>query len=232
MGARFYVGLAPWLVFVMVDRAGGQGTGWAALLALVTALAVVVWPSDMKSFSLLNGGAMAVFGALATAGVIFGGGGQLQRFGRVYAASGLTLIAVASLITVPFVERYTKELVRSKQAASPRFRRANVAVTGIWAGAFGGIAASYLLAALIRTRLAATLFNWIVPGVLVVLAVTKASRRWEDDFDPDEVTGGLDSFTDTLGAVMWPERTISSSGPTPTRSAGGRADEERRFKLL
>ena len=198
MSARFYVGLTPWLVFAVVGRGSGQGPAWAALVALAATFAVIYGSRRSGSITSLNAGAVAVFGALAVAATVVGAR-HVQMFGRVYAAGGLMVIALASLLFVPFVEEYTKDLVQSSNLASAQFRVANRAVTLIWAIAFGAITASFLLAALIRTRLAATAFNWLVPGFVLLYAIERATARWEHDFDPEEELGDLDALKDVMG---------------------------------
>lgn len=198
MTARFYAGLAPWFVFAVVTRTSGQGPLWAAVAALGAAIAVVVWQSGFESATMLNIAAIALFAGLAVAGLV-ADPDHLQAFGRAYAAGGLTLVAFGSLAAKPFVGHYTKDLVPADRLTSERFRMANRAITGIWAVAFGAITASFVVAAVIGTAVAATVFNWLVPAAVAVTAMTKASARWDEDFHPGDESDAFDSLRDVLG---------------------------------
>ena len=201
MGSRFYLCLSPWLVFAVVDRSNGQGTMWAALAALAFTVAIVLWPSGATSFTFANGGAMTVFAALAAGAAIAGGHGILQTYGRLCAASGLALTALASLTGKPFTTPYMDAQVLPDEVSTARFRQANIAMTAAWAAAAAATALSFLLAVDIPAGAAATVFNWIIPGALVAFTVRATVRRWEADFDPDERIGGLHGLLGALDTV-------------------------------
>jgi hypothetical protein len=198
MGTRFYGALVPWFVFAVVARGGGQGARWAALLALLAAVMVAAWPTATGSITGLNIGAVIVFAALVGAGRWYGGP-HLEAFARAYAAGGLFLIALGSLVTVPIAEAYTRALVPPSVVGGRSFLVASREITSIWAAAFGAVASSFAAAAAIGTSVAATTFNWMVPATIVAIAHARATARWERDFDPDGWTDGLDAVGDILG---------------------------------
>ncbi|MCB1039144.1 MAG: hypothetical protein R2701_11575 [Acidimicrobiales bacterium] len=197
MGSKFYVGLVPWLVFAVANRSGAQGLALSAALALLATLAVVVVSLQERRPTLLNGAAIVLFGTLGAAALVLDLA-ALDRLGRPLAAAGLAAIAWASLLAVPLVEPYTRDVVTPAESAARRFTQANRAVTSIWAWAFVDVTASLLLGAVIATPLAATVLNWLVPGALVLRAVARSTARWREDFDPDDPAGGLSDLGDLL----------------------------------
>jgi hypothetical protein len=103
----------------------------------------------------------------------------LERYARAIAAGALCVIALVSLLVTPFTEQYAKEIVPREYWTTPLFKRTNVVFTALWALAFAGIALSHTIAGAINTRRAETIFNWIVP-IVVIVAVLRFMERYRE----------------------------------------------------
>ncbi len=96
----------------------------------------------------------------------------LARYGRAIATAGLALIAFGSLaVGHPFTAQYAREQVDRSVWDSETFRVLNRRFTALWGAAFLAMACSHVIAGAIDTRRAETIFNWLIPIALVVLAV-------------------------------------------------------------
>ena len=189
MGDEPYAALLPWAVFAVVDRAQSDGALWAALGALITAIALLLTSSrgETGPRNVMVLGAIGWFGALLVAGALQrSGSGFLAHDGRALSASGFALIAFGSLAFSPAIEHYTRPHVRSSRWKDPAFHRVNVLITLIWAATFTGVAMANFVAASIGTPGAVTLFNWIVPIALAAIAAHRSRICW-DDFNDDDL---------------------------------------------
>jgi hypothetical protein len=189
MGDEPYAALLPWAVFAVVDRAQSDGALWAALSALITAIALLLTSSrgETGPRNVMILGATGWFGALVVAGALHpSGSGFLAHDGRAISASGFALIAFGSLAFSPAIEHYTRPHVRSSRWNDPAFHRVNVLITLIWAATFTGVAMANFVAASIGTPGAVTLFNWIVPIALAAIAAHRSRVCW-DDFNDDDL---------------------------------------------
>ena len=190
MSARMYLGFLPWIVFACVGRGSLEGIAWGASAALIAAVAIVVTSARARSVKELEIFAVALFAGLTVAGVLdqHDPAGLLQRYHSAIAVGALACFAVASLAFHPFTEQYAREVVQRKYWSTPRFNRANVELTLMWAGVFAAIAASEMAAGALDSRLAVTIFNWVVPVGLVLVGVQQASTRWSDQFDEESMS--------------------------------------------
>ena len=194
MSARIYLGFLPWIVFAFVGRGSLEGVAWGAVAALVAAVAIVVASARARSVKELEVFSIALFAGLALAGILdqHDPGGFLQRYHSALAVGALAAFAVASLAFHPFTDSYAREVVQRKYWNTTRFNRANVELTLMWAGVFAAIAASEMTAGALDSRLAATIFNWVVPVALTLVGVQQASVRWSDQFDEESM--GVDAM--------------------------------------
>ena len=194
MSARIYLGFLPWIVFALVGRGVLEGVAWGAAAALITAVAIVIASARARSVKELEVFAIALFAAMAVAGVLnqHDTHGFLQRYHCAIAIGALALFMVASLAFHPFTEQYAREVVQRKYWNTTRFNRANVELTLMWAAVFTAIAASEMTAGALDSRLAATIFSWVVPIALVLVGVQQATLRWSDQFDGESM--GLDAM--------------------------------------
>jgi hypothetical protein len=204
MSARIYLGFLPWIVFAVVARGSLEGVAWGGIAAVVTAASIAVGSARVRSVKELEVFAVALFVALAVAGALnqHDPRGFLQRYHNGLAVGALAFFAVASLAFHPFTDKYARELVQRKYWNTRRFNRANVELTLMWAVVFVAIAASEVAAGAIETRLGATIFNWVLPVGLIVLAVRQAHLRWRDQFDGESM--GLDAMLSQV--ELWDAR--------------------------
>jgi hypothetical protein len=190
MSPRLYLGLVPWIVFMLVGRGSLEGAAWGAATAMCVALALVAMSVRTRSVKDLEVFAVVLFAGLALWGASDQNNpsGFLQRYHNGIATGALALFAISSLAFQPFTEPYAREVVQRKYWKTTRFARANVELTLLWSLVFAAIAASQMLAGAIDTRLGSTVFTWVVPLGIALLGVKQATTRWDDQFDGESMT--------------------------------------------
>ena len=188
MSRRSYMALLPWMMFAFVARAGGQGATWAAMAALAGLVLVAASERRVDGVSGFTQASIALAAGLAAIAIAVGGQ-AFEPWARCAAALGLSAIAAASVGGVPFIEHYARELVPPGTVGTPRFRATTRAIARIWAVAFAWAAGSFLVAAIMDHPLAATMFNWVVPALVLLKASERAGRLWDLHFG--EEPGGI-----------------------------------------
>jgi undecaprenyl pyrophosphate phosphatase UppP len=113
----------------------------------------------------------------------------IARYARAIAAGMLTLISFGSLLATPFTEQYARETVPHHLWSSPRFKDVNRRLTLMWSWVFVAMIPSHLIAGAIDTHRANTIFNWVVPAVLVVLAVKRTNAMSDTAAENRDVAG-------------------------------------------
>ena len=194
MNPRLYLGLLPWVVFVIVGRGTVGGVAWGAFAALAAALVIVAASARTRSMKDLEVFAVGLFSALGVWAVSDQHDplGVLQRFHGAIAVGALALFAVVSLAFQPFTEPYAREVVQRKYWTTARFNRAKVELTLIWAVVFAATAASLAAAGVLQTRLGTTVLAGLLPVAVLLLGATQASTRWNDQFDGESM--GIDAL--------------------------------------
>ena len=99
----------------------------------------------------------------------------LARYARAIAAALLALIAFGSLLVTPFTEQYARESVPRRLWSSPRFVAVNRQLTLMWASVFTAMVPAHIIAGALDTRRANTIFNWVIPIVLIVWAAKRTA---------------------------------------------------------
>ena len=133
------VGLSPWIVYSIVE--GEDRLEIAAILALVTALTVVVLgvvrgskPKALEFSDVAYFGILAVVIAFASQGTL----DWLELWGGELANTALVVFVLGSIIIRrPFTLAYAKESAPPEEWDNPHFLRANYIITWAWAIAFG-----------------------------------------------------------------------------------------------
>jgi hypothetical protein len=175
-GAGIYVAFIPWILFSVISRHDTLAAG--AVVALVAA-AIIAFPGirsgHPKMLELGTIAAFVVFTAVALA-VDPADGDWLTRYARAIAAAMLAAIAFLSLLGTPFTAQYARETVPRALWDTPRFIRINRELTTMWACVFLAMVPSHVLAGLIDTRRANTIFNWVIPIALIWWAVTRTAK--------------------------------------------------------
>jgi hypothetical protein len=177
-------GLAPWVLFsVIAEHVGPDAVGWAAALAAVGSLVLVIRGAASDGVKVIDAGGVITFAAMAVAGFI---GSHHTRellvdFGRGLCTVVLALVMLVSVYTVPFTEQYARARVDRRYWGSPVFRAMNRRISLMWAGLIGLMAASHLVAGALayggnERPIVNIALNWAVP-VLVVLRGMKMSEE-------------------------------------------------------
>ncbi|MFD3481186.1 hypothetical protein [Streptomyces sp. NPDC058695] len=168
---------APWIIFYVV--ASPSTWEYAALAALVAA--VVLNLSDLRrgSFKALEVTGILFFGVIAVLALLLDRQDMLwlETYAQVLASSVIAVVALGSLAFVPFTEQYARESTPREVWGTPLFRHVNRVLTLVWGGVFVAMAVLGLVA--VHTTSGADWFNWIIPVVLLILAV-RFTERYPD----------------------------------------------------
>lgn len=172
-GSSIYIAFIPWLLFSVISRHDTLAA--AAIVALIAAIAIAAPSIASGRPKLLELGAVASFAAFTVVALVVdpGAGDFLSRYARAIASGALALIALLSLLGTPFTEQYARETVPRALWRSPEFRRINRTLTLTWAAVFMAMVPSHVIAGALDTQRANTIFNWVVPVVLVVWAAKR-----------------------------------------------------------
>ncbi len=176
-GRRFgiYIALIPWVLFTLITQHDTLQA--AAVVALLAAVAIALPALLSGRPKLLELGAVAAFAGFTA--VAFAADAAtaawLARYARAIAAGLLALIAFGSLLATPFTEQYARESVPRQLWSSPRFVAINRQLTLLWACVFTAMVPAHIIAGMLDTRRANTIFNWVIPIVLVVWAAKRTA---------------------------------------------------------
>jgi hypothetical protein len=174
-GFGIYVAFLPWVLFTLITEHDTLRA--AAIAALAAAVAIAVPSLAAGRPKLLELGAILAFAGFTV--VAFTAdpstSAWVARYARAIAATVLALISFGSLLVTPFTEQYARESVPRQFWGSPHFKEINRRLTVMWAWVFVAMIPSHLIAGAIDTRRANTIFNWVVPVVLVVWAAKRTA---------------------------------------------------------
>jgi hypothetical protein len=153
-GRRFgiYIAFIPWVLFTLITEHDTLKA--AAVVALLGAVAI------------------ALPGLLA-------GRPKLLELGAVAAFAGFTIVAFTADAST--TEQYARESVPRQYWSSPRFVAINRQLTLMWACVFTAMIPAHIIAGAVDTRRANTIFNWVIPIVLVVWAAKRTATLSDDD---------------------------------------------------
>lgn len=132
------VGLAPWIVYSLVEGEGRLEESAAVALGLALAILMLGWlrgsrPKLLEYSDVVFFGALAIFVAVASDDTH----AWLERWSGEVANVALVAIAVGSiLIRQPFTLAYAKEQAPRELWTNPQFLRTNYVLTWVWAIAF------------------------------------------------------------------------------------------------
>jgi hypothetical protein len=174
-GFGIYIAFVPWVLFTLITQRDTLKAG--AVVALLTAAAIALPAVPAGHPKLLELGAVLAFVGFTV--VAFGADASttawLGRYARAIAAGLLALIAFGSLLLTPFTEQYARESVPRAYWSSPTFKAVNRQLTLMWALVFTAMIPSHIIAGAIDTRRANTIFNWVIPVVLIVWAAKRTA---------------------------------------------------------
>jgi hypothetical protein len=186
-GAGAFAGFAPWIVYAVVAKPSTWE--WAALAALAVALILAV-PAVRGDYpKLLDVGAIGLFAALATLGLLLDRAdlAALERYSLSLSAGALALIVCATLPFVPYTAQYARATVPREEWADTWFKRTHVVLTAVWGATFALIAVicGYVEA----TGTPSDLLTWVVPAALVAGAF-KCNQRYAERERPGLAANG------------------------------------------
>jgi hypothetical protein len=176
-GRRFgiYIAFIPWVLFTLITQ---HDTLKAAAVVALLAAAAIALPALLSGRpKLLELGAVAAFAGFSVVAFLADAStaAWLARYARAFAAALLALIAFGSLLMTPFTEQYARESVPRQLWSSPRFTAVNRQLTIMWAFVFTAMVPSHVIAGALDTRRANTIFNWVIPIILIVWAAKRTA---------------------------------------------------------
>ena len=170
-----YVAFVPWVLFTLVTQHDSLEA--AAIVALVASAVIGIGSLLKGRPKLLELAAMSVFAGFTAVAILAdpATGEWIARYARAIAAGGLALTAFGSLLFVPFTEQYARESVPRPLWTTPSFKQVNRRLTAMWGWVFVAMIPAHLIAGVLDTHRANTIFNWVVPIVLVVWAAKRTA---------------------------------------------------------
>jgi predicted permease len=172
-GRGIYLAFVPWVLFTIIAQRDTLKA--AALIALAASILIAGRSMSEGHPKLLELGAVLAFFGFTVAAFIAGPSAThwLERYARAIAAFLLALIAFGSLLFVPFTEQYARQSVPRKYWTSPRFKQINRQLTAMWGLVFLALMVSHIIAGAINTRRGNTIFNWVIPILVIIWAVKR-----------------------------------------------------------
>jgi hypothetical protein len=175
-GAGIYLAFIPWIVFTLVAQ--HSTLKLAAVGALLASLVIATRSVRAGGAKLLEIGAVLAFVAFTV--VAFRADATtaafVDRYARAIAAGLLSLIALGSLLVVPFTEQYARETVPRQLWSSPKFKQINRKLTTMWGLVFAVMVPAHVIAGALDTHRANLIFNWAIPILLVTWAAKRTAR--------------------------------------------------------
>ena len=179
-----YLAFVPWVVFTLVAQ--HSTLKLAAVGALLASVVIAARSVRAGGVKVLELGAVLAFVAFTV--VAFTAdpatGAFVDRYARAIAAGLLSLIALGSLLVVPFTEQYARETVPRQLWSSPQFKQINRKLTTMWGLVFAAMIPAHVIAGGLDTHRANLIFNWAIPIALVIWAA-KQTARVSDSADND-----------------------------------------------
>ncbi|MCS0634969.1 hypothetical protein NX801_04685 [Streptomyces sp. LP05-1] len=163
------ISFAPWIIFDVI--AGPSTWKLAAFTAFVASVVLSLPDFRHGTAKVLNVAGILFFGVVWLLGFALDRQDLvwLETYAQVLSNGVLAVVALASLATVPFTEQYARESVPRELWDSPGFHRTNRVITAVWAAVFLVTAVLGLIA--LHTTGGDDWLNWVVPVILLVLAI-------------------------------------------------------------
>jgi hypothetical protein len=175
-GSGIYLAFIPWIVFTLVAQ--HSTLKLAAVGALLASVMIAARSARAGGAKVLELGAVLAFLGFtviafqadpATAAFV-------DRYARAIAAGLLSLIALGSLLVMPFTEQYARETVPRQSWSSPQFKAINRRLTAMWGLVFAVMVPAHVIAGALDTHRANLIFNWAIPIALVMWAAKRTAR--------------------------------------------------------
>lgn len=184
-GSGIFIALVPWVIFTILVQHTSLKVG--SLVALAAAVVVALPGVRAGRPKVLELGAVATFAAFVVVAFVadHGTATDVGRYARGIAAAGLSVIAFASLLFVPFTEQYAREQVPEQLWSSSQFKSINRKLTVMWGAVFAAMVPFHILAGALDRPGTNILFNWVVPIALVTWAIKRSSAAGDDSTAPE-----------------------------------------------
>ncbi|HST40255.1 MAG TPA: hypothetical protein VLK58_12130 [Conexibacter sp.] len=166
------VGLAPWIVYSLVEGEGRLEESAAIALGFALAILMAGWlrgskPKLLEYSDVIFFGALAIFVAVASDDTH----AWLERWSGEVANIALVVIALGSIaLRQPFTLAYAKESAPRELWSNPVFLRTNYVITWAWAIAFGIEAASGFYGDLVLDDSNNIWTGWIIQTFPLIVA--------------------------------------------------------------
>ncbi len=174
-GKGIYLAFVPWILFTLVTQHDSLRA--ATLVALLAAVGIAA-PSLLRGRpKLLELAAVLAFAGFTAVAVTVDPSTAegIARYARAIAATALAATAFGSLLFMPFTEQYARGSVPRRFWDTREFRQINRRLTAMWGWVFLAMVPAHLIAGAIDTHRANTIFNWVIPVVLVVWAAKRTT---------------------------------------------------------
>jgi hypothetical protein len=166
------VGLAPWILYSIVEGPGRLELSAALALGLALLVLIINWlrgysPKALEFADVVFFGALAIVVAFASAGTL----SWLELWGGEVANGVLFFFALGSvLIRQPFTLQYAKEDAPKEVWNTPEFMRVNYLISWVWVIAFGIEAASGLYGDAVLDDSNNIWTGWIIQTLPMIMA--------------------------------------------------------------
>ncbi|MFJ6845989.1 hypothetical protein ACIQRE_25360 [Streptomyces griseoluteus] len=177
--ASVFLSFAPWIIFGVV--ASPSTWEYAALAALIAALVLSAQDLLQGRIRILDATGIVFFAVLSVLALALNRADLLwlETYAQVISNGLVALVAFASLLHDPFTAQYARESTPRQYWDSPVFTHINRVLTTYWGVTFAVMTASTWLA--IHFPGQDDWFNWVIPVVLLVVAV-KFTQRYPETY--------------------------------------------------
>ncbi|MER8017396.1 hypothetical protein ACIQ7S_03880 [Streptomyces griseoluteus] len=177
--ASVFLSFAPWIIFGVV--ASPSTWEYAALAALIAALVLSAQDLLQGRIRILDATGIVFFAVLSVLALALNRADLLwlETYAQVISNGLVALVAFASLLHDPFTAQYARESTPRQYWDSPVFTHINRVLTTYWGVTFAVMTASTWLA--IHFPGQDDWFNWVIPVVLLVIAV-KFTQRYPETY--------------------------------------------------
>jgi hypothetical protein len=188
-GSGIYLAFIPWIVFTLVAQ--HSTLKLAAVGALLASVMIAARSARAGGAKVLELGAVLAFLGFtviafqadpATAAFV-------DRYARAIAAGLLSLIALGSLLVMPFTEQYARETTPAAVWKSPVFRAVNRRISAVFGVVVLAMAGSHIYSGYLEahhelSRRENLVLNWAIPIALILLALKFVDRVTGENTTP------------------------------------------------
>jgi hypothetical protein len=161
-----FVGFAPWIIYWVV---AGSPSSWL-FGALCAVLAAIILGVSMGRGGprLLEIVTIVFFAGVTIAAMLVGAQDRdwMDTYSTALSCGLLAVMALGSLLFVPFTEQYAREGAPQQDWEKPAFRRTNRVLTLMWGLVFALTALLGFVAA--QAPSTSDWTNWVIPVVVIV----------------------------------------------------------------